>query len=93
MILGEVVGSLWSSTQDPGFDGRSLKMIVPSDARTGSMSGATVVAVDLVGSQVGDKVLIVYEGGSARQCMGDPKSPAEAVIVGIVDRIDIKNGL
>lgn len=89
MILGEVVGILWASVQDPGFNGRSLKLILPSDARTAVASGNTIVAVDLVGCNVGDQVLVVYEGSSSRLCMEDDKTPAEAVVVGIVDRIDI----
>ena len=89
MILGEVVGILWSSVQDPGFDGRSIKMIQTSDARTSEKSGNTILAVDLVGCRVGDQVLVVYEGSSSRLCMGDDKTPAEAVVVGIVDRIDL----
>ena len=89
MILGEVVGILWASVQDPGFDGRSLKLILPSDARTSVASGNTIVAVDLVGCRVGDQVLVVYEGSSSRLCMEDDKTPAEAVVVGIVDQIDI----
>ena len=89
MIFGEVVGSLWASVQDPGFDRRSLKLIVPADPRTLETSGNTILAVDLVGSRVGDQVLVVYEGSSSRMCMGDNKSPCEAVVVGIVDRIDV----
>lgn len=74
------------------MDGRSIKLVVPADARTGVASGNTLLAIDLVGSQTGDKVLVVYEGSSARMCLGDDKNPCEAVVVGIVDRLDVEVG-
>ena len=89
MILGEVVGTLWAAAQDPAFDGHSLKLIVPHDARTRESSGNTILALDLVGCQAGDKVLVVYEGSSSRLCIGDEKNPCEAVVVGIVDRLEV----
>ena len=92
MIYGEVVGCLWSSHQDPGFDRLPLKLIVPADARSGETGGNTIVAVDLVGSRTGDKVLVVYEGSSSRLCIGNDKTPCEAVVVGIVDQADIIAG-
>lgn len=92
MILGQVVGSLWSADQDPGFDGQQLKLVVPQDARDGKVEGNTVLAVDLVGSRQGDTVLIVYEGSSSRLCMCSETTPTEAIIVGIVDRMDVVGG-
>lgn len=92
MILGQVVGSLWASQQDPGFDGQALKLVVPQDARSGEVAGNTVLAVDLVGSRQGDSVLIVYEGSSSRLVIGSDSTPAEAVIIGIVDQLDVSGG-
>lgn len=87
-----MVGSLWSADQDPGFDGQQLKLVVPQDARDGKVEGNTVLAVDLVGSRQGDTVLIVYEGSSSRLCMCSETTPTEAIIVGIVDRMDVVGG-
>lgn len=89
MILGQVVGCLWSCQQDPGFDGTSLKLVVPQDARSGVVEGNTLVAVDTVGARTGDTVVVVYEGSSSRLVLGNDTTPAEAVIVGIVDRMDL----
>jgi microcompartment protein CcmK/EutM len=89
VIIGTVVGSLWASAQDVGFDGQRLKLIVPSDARTGELSGNTLLAVDLVGCSTGDRVLVVYEGSSSRMCLECETTPCEAVVVGIVDRMDV----
>jgi microcompartment protein CcmK/EutM len=38
---------------------------------------------------VGEKVLIVQEGNAARTLFRDTKIPAQAVVVGVVDRVDI----
>ncbi len=92
MILGQVVSSLWSSQQDPGFDGQALKVVMPQDARSGQVYGTAVLAVDVVGSRQGDTVLVVYEGSSSRLVLGSDTTPAEAVIVGIVDRLDVAGG-
>lgn len=92
MIIGQVMGSLWASQQDPGFDGQALKLVVPQDARTGQVEGNTLLVVDTVGARVGDTVLVVYEGSSSRLCLGSDSTPAEAVIVGIVDRMDVAGG-
>lgn len=89
MIYGRVLGSLWATAQHPSFDRVRLVVIVPEDARTGEVGGNTVVAVDLVGSGPGDTVLVVYEGSSSRLTIGDPTTPAEAVVVGIVDQVDV----
>lgn len=49
-----------------------------------------VIALDVVSAGVGDKVLVVQEGSSARTIFGDDKIPVQAVIVGVVDRVDIE---
>ncbi len=91
MIYAVVMGNLWATARVEGFGGRSLRLLRPVDPRDGQAYGNTVVAVDLVGARVGDRVLVVYEGGSARLAMEDNATPCEAVIVGIVDRTDMVN--
>ncbi len=89
-MVGKVVASLWASVQDPGFDGSTLKVIMPLDVRTHETYGQSLVAVDLVGSRKDDVVLIIQEGSSARALMGNDKTCCEAVVVGIVDRMDVE---
>lgn len=54
----------------------------------GNINGYTI-AVDVVGAGVGETVLILDEGNSARQIFGLDTGPIRAVIVGIVDDVDI----
>ena len=52
----------------------------------GSPSGYTI-AVDVVDAGVGDTVLILDEGSSARQILGLDHGAIRAVVVGIVDQL------
>lgn len=89
MIVGKVTENLWATIQDKHFDGNKLLFVTPYDALKDTFTGTAVLAVDTVGTGLGDVVLLLYEGNSARQVMGCVTTPAEAVIVGIVDKINI----
>lgn len=89
MIVGEVVGNLWSTVQEPNFEGTKLLIVQPIDPRNGEPAGNTIVAVDIVSAGIGDTVLVVYEGSSSRLSLGSERTPCEAIVAGIVDRIDI----
>jgi microcompartment protein CcmK/EutM len=39
---------------------------------------------------VGERVLVVDEGNSARQVVGDSQAPVRSIIVGVIDRIDME---
>ena len=41
-----------------------------------------------MGAGVGERVLVIDEGNSARQVVGDANAPLRSIIVGIIDRID-----
>ena len=49
-----------------------------------------VIAIDVVDAGVGDNVLVVQEGSSARTVLQDPKVPVQAVIVGVVDSVNVE---
>jgi microcompartment protein CcmK/EutM len=49
---------------------------------------ATVIAVDSVGAGVGE-VVLVAQGSSARQTTFTKNKPVDAVIMAIVDKLDI----
>ena len=48
----------------------------------------TVVAVDTVGSGIGEMVLFC-QGSSARLAGGMKDAPVDAVVIGIVDTVDV----
>lgn len=87
MKVGVVSGNVVSTINFPFFDGKKL-MICDLINADGSTRGYTI-AVDRVGAGVGETVLIMDEGNSARQMFGLTSGPIRAVIVGIVDQMDI----
>ena len=51
---------------------------------------STIVAVDTLGAGEGEVVLVV-QGSSARLGADDKDSPVDAVVIGIVDQVEIAN--
>ena len=88
MKVANVVGTVVSTINFPFFDGKRL-MICDIATGDGQVGGYTI-AVDVVGAGVGETVLVLDEGNSARQVFGLETGPIRAVIVGIVDQVDLK---
>jgi microcompartment protein CcmK/EutM len=86
MKLGKVAGTVVSTISHPIYDGRKLLLCDLLDA-DGADTGGYLICVDAVGAGHGETVLIIDEGNSARQVVGDPTAPIRAVIVGIVDEL------
>ena len=87
MKVGVVSGNVVSTINFPYFDSKKLMNCELLQA-DGSTNGYTI-AVDRVGAGVGEMVLIMDEGNSARQMFGLDTGPIRAVIVGIVDQVDL----
>jgi len=83
MILGQVIGSVVSTQKDKNLTGKKL-LIVKSIDLEGNMLDNFIVAVDLVGVGVGEKVLVV-SGSSARQTDETRERAIDSVIVAKVD--------
>lgn len=86
MKLGRVSGTVVSTINHPIFDNRRLLICDLLDA-TGADTGGYLICVDTVGAGVGETVLVIDEGNSARQVVGDTTAPLRSVIVGIVDEL------
>lgn len=88
MIVAEVVGNVWGQFKHPSLKGKQLFLVRPIDPVTEAPLGEAMLAVDGgVGAGPGSVVLVVDEGGSARQILGDGKAPVRTVICGIVDKV------
>jgi len=87
MILAKVVGNIVSDRKIEDY--KSLKMLIlqPIDP-DGNPTGKTTLAVDNVQAGIGDTVLMMDEGGSARMLMEEPEIfTIRAVVAGVVDSI------
>jgi ethanolamine utilization protein EutN len=83
--VGTVAGTVVSTVNTPLLDRRLL--LCDIDGLDGP-EGYTI-CVDVVDAGVGDTVLILDEGNSARQILGVDTGEIRAVVVGIVDEIDL----
>ena len=87
MILGKVIGTVWATRKDEAMVGMSLQIVRHIDVDF-KMKDAFVVAVDTVQAGVGD-VVLVATGSSARQTVVTKNKPVDAVIMAVVDKLDV----
>lgn len=87
MQIGRVVGTLISTHKNPKLRGAKLLLVQPMtlDDRP---RGVPLLTIDSVGAGIGEKVLVVMEGRSAGDALGQPDAAVDAAIIGIVDRVD-----
>jgi len=91
MFLAKVIGNVVSTHKDEKFRGMKLLLVQPYVNKDAGLvaSGSAVVAVDSVGAGVGECVLFT-QGSSARLTPTTKDTPVDAVIVGIVDTVEVE---
>jgi ethanolamine utilization protein EutN len=91
MFVAKVIGNVVATQKDPKFQGMKLLLIQPyiNKDRVLVASGSSIVAVDSVGAGTGECVLFT-QGSSARLTPTTKDAPIDAVIVGIVDAIEVE---
>ena len=86
MILGTVKGKITSTINHPFYEGKRLLVVEKEDFN--GKPGGYLIAIDGgVSAGVGERVLVIDEGNSARQVVRDPQAPLRSIIVGIIDHI------
>jgi len=89
MIIGTVKGDIVSTIHHPFYTWKKL-LVVEKENPTGKASGYLIAMDSGVSAGVGDRVLVIDEGNSARQIVGDKDAPVRSIIVGVIDRIDME---
>ena len=87
MFLGKVIGTVWSTKKDENLVGAKFLIVRKLDLDLNEKSDF-VVAVDSVGAGEGE-VVLVATGSSSRQTHFTQDKPIDAVIMAIVDKLDI----
>ena len=87
MLLGKVVGTLVATRKDEKMEGLKF-LVVRQIGVDGSENSNYVVAVDAVGSGIGE-VVMYATGSSARQTRITDQRPCDAVIMAIVDTWEV----
>jgi len=93
MFLARVEGSVVATKKDPSMSGRKLLVLRPQlvdekDPTKFRPGSNTIVAVDSVGAGLGELVMFC-QGSSARLAPNLKDAPVDAVIIGIVDTVDV----
>ena len=86
MILARVKGEVICTIKHPAYNNWRMLFLDRIDPG-GKETGAYLVALDSVDAGLGETVLVIDEGNSARQVVGDPQAPIRSIIIGIVDEI------
>lgn len=84
MLLARVEGNVVATRKHPSLEGWRLVICQPIGT-SGQPEGPPQVAIDAHGAGLHQQVVISSDGAAARKAVGDDKSPARWMIVGIVD--------
>ena len=93
MFLARVEGSVVATKKDASMNGRKLLLLRPQlvddkDPTKFRPGVNTIVAVDSVGAGIGELVMFC-QGSSARLAPNLKDAPVDAVVIGIVDTVDV----
>jgi len=102
MLVGTVVGQVWATRKEGTLEGLRLLVVEPyvrgarglqEERGAGEGKGAeTIVAVDPLGADVGERVLVVF-GRAARHAIGRGQDIGfQTAVVGIVDGMELAGG-
>ena len=87
MRIALVVGSTVSTVKDESLRGRKLLIVRDADT-AGKEKGEPYIAVDTVSAGTGDLVMVT-NGSSARYTGQTTDVPIDAVIVGVIDSLEL----
>ena len=90
MTLGKVVGTIVATQKDEKLVGGKL-MVVQEMGLDGELTERYAVAVDSVGCGLGEVVLGAM-GSSARLTKATEDRPVDAVVMAIVDSVEVCGG-
>jgi ethanolamine utilization protein EutN len=82
MIVGKVVGSLFSTRKSEKLVGNKFMIVEPVENMRAF--GSRLVAIDIIGAGIGEYVLVA-QGSAARIGCDMSEAPIDAAIVGIID--------
>jgi microcompartment protein CcmK/EutM len=87
MLIAKVIGTTVSTVKDEKLQGRKLLIVRQTDEH-GSPLGKPYVAIDTVDAGIGDLVLTA-SGSSARQTTITKDTPVDAVIMAMIDSLEV----
>lgn len=97
MFLARVTGSVVATQKVASMTGHKLLTVEPYriDPEEGDKlvpTGRTFVVVDALGAGI-DEMVLICQGSSARLTPETAKLPIDAVVIGLVDAVDVRGRL
>lgn len=89
MFIARVVGDVVSTHRHENLGGRKL-LLLRRLSLAGEEEGGEIIALDVIGVGEGERVLVVQEGNAARSLFGNATIPVQAVVVGVVDELELE---
>lgn len=90
MNLGRVIGNVVSTIKVEAYQSGKILVVQPIDPE-GKVCGRSILAIDAVQAGIGDIVLTLEEGTSARAILQEPESmTVKHVVAAIVDSVNMK---
>ena len=91
MLIGTVVGNVWSTRKDDSLSGLRFLVVQPYTL-DGEASAETIVAVDPLGAGIGERVLVVF-GRAARHAIGRGHDIGfQTAVSAIIGRMELEGG-
>jgi len=89
MFIAKVVGNVWATRKHKSLEGGKLLLVKKCDGLTGEFYDEdAILAIDVnIDAGIGDVVLIMDEGNSARQILENKYAPVRTVVCGIIDMV------
>ncbi|MBM4338257.1 MAG: ethanolamine utilization protein EutN [Deltaproteobacteria bacterium] len=87
MLMGRVVGKVWSTRKENRITGLKLLIVQPLD-HLQRPYGNVIIVGDQIGAGIGEQVVVV-QGSSARTAIPELELPVDAVVIGIIDNIEL----
>lgn len=88
MIICTVIGHVWATKKEESLNGLKLMVVRDESSDPSGMNRPTLVAADVVGAGIGERVLVV-SGSTASLAATGGKAPVDAAIVGIIDSLEV----
>lgn len=88
VILARVIGTIVATIKTKSHENYKILVVRPLDIN-GKFVGESMIALDTAQAGVGDCVLVIQEGNSIRSIMSDEEGAVDALIVGVVDFIEV----
>lgn len=85
MLVGNVIGNITSTVKHASMDRQKLLVVQPTMADGATADGDPLVAIDMVGAGIGERVVLTSDSVSVREFLGVDATPARWTVAAIAD--------